>query len=355
MLNIGRREHLPAGRRHRRGRAESASPRHPVYGADTTPEWVGTEDDPQWVRTREQIRTFKRMKDVQRAVQECQVAVAHLASFSDGPGPVGHVARRALQSLVLDVHAEVRAADAFVIHQVPSRHRFRRAGSLIDWMLSPVGSGDRSLGAEDQAVSRSFRAVVAFRMIGAALAALALVLQMPVAALLVLVGSAASSGWFRYRDNLEPGVTFRARYISCLLGHAGDVLVLWAATFWLWRIGAAWWPAPITVAVMLFATIVRTGALQVGVSIDRRRLDRVVRVGSTSVGVALVALGSQTGFVATFVLMTVVCAWQTYGILRQVWSADVTEFAWMLSTSDGYTGSLATAPLPQRTDSDVTT
>ena len=350
MLNIGRPD-PPIVTRPHRGRASARHAfRHPTYRPDRVPEkvpdWVGTDDDPQWVRVRDELRSSRHMKDLQAAIQDCQVGVAHLASFSEGHGPVGQAARRALQSLALDLHGEYRRSVSFDVGQVrPSA--FLRPGSIAHWVLSPVGSGDNSLVADHRSVSRSHRAAVFTRLSGVALACVGLLLDLPVAAMVVLIASVMSSGWRRYRDNVEPAVTFRARYLSCLLGHLGDVLVLTTAMVWLVQRGALWWPAPVAVTLMLFATTVRTGALQVGVYVPRYRVDRVIRVGSIAVGVLAVALWTRFGFLVTLVGIGGFSAMEIYRILRDVWSAGVTEFAWVTSTTEGYVSSLSGGPPPE--------
>ena len=350
MIDIGRPDPPIAARHHRQRFTATPSPQHPAQRAERAPGWVGTEADAQWVRVREEIHGLRQMKDVKRASHDCQVAVARLASISEGPGPVGETARRAMQSLVLDVHSEHRGAVAREAQQTRTRHRWLYPGSVVDWVLSPVGSGDRSLAADHQYVTRSYRIAVLTRLLGVVVACAALLRGLPLVAATVLVASVMSSGWRRYRDHLEPAVTFRARYFSCLLGHLGDVLVLTTATFWLSSAGVAWWPAPVAITVMLFATAVRTGALQVGVFVPRYRVDRVIRVGSMSVGIVLVAMGIPLGFLVTLTGIGAFSAMEIYRILREVWGAGVTEFAWMSSTSAGYVSSLFVGPLPDPTD-----
>ena len=351
MINIGRPDPPIVTRPHREHAYARKSIHHPAYAPDIVPDevpdWVGTDDDPQWVRVRDELRSCRRMKDLQAAIQECQVGVAHLASFSEGPGPVGQAARRALQSLVLDLHGEHRRSVSMEVRQVrpPS---WLRPGSWPHWVLSPVGSGDSSVVADHRSASRSHRAAVLTRLLGVVLACAGLLIDLPIAAVTVLVASVLSSGWRRYRDNVEPAVTFRARYLSCLLGHLGDVLVLTTAMIWLVRRGALWWPAPVTVTVMLFATTVRTGALQVGVCVPRYRVDRVIRVGSIAAGVVAVALWTRLGFLVPLVGIGASSSMEIYRILRDVWSAGVTEFAWVTSTTRGYVSSLSGGPPTDR-------
>lgn len=347
MTDIGR-PNPPIGTRRHRDRTKAPLP-HPAT-AVPAPNWVGTDDDTAWLQVREEIRSFKRMKDLKRSVQECQVAVAHLASFGDGPGPVGQAALRAMQSLALDVHNECRGLVASEVHHASRAHGHRRLGPLVSWVLSPVGSGSTGGPVDYGVVRRSYRAAVLIRMAGAVASGVALVAGHPLVAIVVLLASVTTSGYRRYRDHLEPVVTFRARYLSCLIGHFGDIVVLGASTYWLWHIGAAWWPAPAAMAVMLFSTIVRTGALQVGVFVPRIRVDRVVRIVAFCGGIALVTFWLPAGFGATLALLSALGAFETFRILREVWSAGVTEVAWMSSTPSGYVSSMLIGPLPQTPD-----
>jgi hypothetical protein len=254
-----------------------------------------------------------------------------------------------MQSLALDVHNECRDLVVSEVQQTNRMRRRLRFGPLLDWVMSPVGSGGPARPAGPvsfRAVSRSYRIAVATRLVGAAGAAAALVASLPLLAIGILLTSVMCSGYRRYRDSLEPIVTFRARYLSCLSGHFGDTLVLGSSTFWAWRVGAIWWPAPVAMAVMFFMTIVRTGSLQVGVFVPRIRLDRVVRIVAMSSGVALVALGYRFGLLATLAVMTAMGTFETARILREVWNAGVTEFAWMTSTPSGYVSRHIAGPLP---------
>ena len=70
-------------------------------------------------------------------------------------------------------------------------------------------------------------------------------------------------------------------------------------------------------------------------------------------GIGAVAAGCSIGFVITLGVLAALGVFEAYRIVREVWSAGVTEVAWTLSTPSGYVSSLLVAgPLPDATDGD---
>jgi hypothetical protein len=192
------------------------------------------------------------------------------------------------------------------------------------------------------------RITMSMRLAGACSAALLLAGARPWLALTVLLATVSASGLVRYRTNAEAAVTFRARYFSCLCGHAGDLLVLAGATAWLLRTehpAVAVVPA-ITGMVFLFGTATRTGALQVGVSVPRLRMERVFRVAGLTIGIAGAALGFPAAFLLTLAAAATYVAWEISRAFRLVWTIGVTEFAWTTATKDGFVTEVVSAPAP---------
>jgi hypothetical protein len=179
-------------------------------------------------------------------------------------------------------------------------------------------------------------------------AALLLVAVRPWPALVVLLGTVTTSGIVRYRTNAEAAVTFRARYFSCLCGHAGDLFVLAGSSALLLRTGRpglAVLPA-LTAMIFLFGTATRTGALQVGVSVPRMRLERVFRVAGLTLGIAGAALGLPGAFVLTLAVAIAYVVWEISRAFGLVWTIGVTEFAWTTATRDGFITEVLSAPAP---------
>ena len=312
------------------------------------PEWVGTDADPVWTRVRSEVAQFASMREVRRTAQGCQVAAAQLVDQARQSGPVGQAATGALHSLALDLQQECHRLTT--PRSEPGRRG--RAGigghpTLLDWLRSPVGSGGPAVG--DMVRMRdTHRITMAVRLFGAFGAALLLAAARPWPALAMLLGTVTASGIVRYRTNAEAAVTFRARYFSCLCGHAGDLLVLAGATIWLLRAGQpglAVLPA-LTGMIFLFGTATRTGALQVGVSVPRLRMERVFRVAGLTLGITGAALGVPGAFALTLAVAVAYVIWEISRAFGLVWTTGVTEFAWTTATREGFVTEALSAPAP---------
>ena len=115
-------------------------------------------------------------------------------------------------------------------------------------------------------------------------------------ATVLLVGRVCGSVWVGNTDfpvdgELPGGETPRARIERCLLSHIGDAATLIGVTLALIGQQRTAWAAATVIALstMLFASLARTGALQVGVLVRRSVIERVAR--RTSVIIAVGATG----------------------------------------------------------------
>jgi len=338
----------------RRVRRASSNRSHPAAADFDVPAWVGTEEDPVWCAVRDEIATFTPMKDVGRAIQDCQVAVGRLAVHTEEPGPVGQAALRALHSLAVDVHHECRRAQQVGGDRDEIGGDARDHPTLWQWLMSESGSGTARRDRDPSFQRTVHDSTMVGRLTGAVATAMLVAIGLPFIALAVLLVTATATGIIRYQTNAEAIVTFRARYFWCLLGHLGDALVMAGATAGLVRHGQGAMAAvvAVTAAMFLFATIIRTAALQVGFYAERLRIERVVRVVALAVGLVAIGLSS----LPVLLLMPITAA-AYFGrgatrTFRGVWGAGATEFAWTLLTQDGPPRShVLSAPLPGRSSS----
>ena len=327
---------------------------HPCLHENSVPEWVGTDSDPVWLRVRAEVAQFPPIKDVAAAAHECQVALARLSAHADAKGPIAEATSQALLSLVIDIHHECRRIRA---RQSDNNHaqtspRTQQLGPmhLWQWLNDPVGSGEPVSYEHLDQLRRKHRLTAGFRLTFAFLTGLILAFGMPELALVSLLVPVAVSGFVRYQSNAEVAVTFRGRYLSCLMGHLGDAAVLLGAFAWSSHnspLPLSFAPA-MTLIVLLVGTTIRTGALQVGVYVPRRRVERVIRIAAFATGIALTSVGYTWGFVATLVIATAFVLIENQRILRGVWNAGGAEFAWTVRTDEGITSEMFAAPLPPR-------
>lgn len=321
------------------------------YASAVVPPWVGTEADPAWLRVRAELGQFASMKDLRRSAQDCQIALADLSARAEEPGPLGEAAGRSLHGLALDIQRECQRLRRHRQQPVP-RIGHPPAGApaepLWQWLLEPVGSGAPR--SSDLARLRDIhRVTIVTRFIGAAAAAVLLASGRVWPALLCLLTALTASGVARYRTNAESVVTFRARYLSHLFGQAGDLLVLLGASVYLAGSGAPGLAVltALTGAAYLLGTAARVGAMPVGVSVPRLRLERVVQVVGLTIGTAGAALGHPGWFFATLALGVAYAIWELHRSVHAVCSAGSTEFGWTAMTRDGFVTEVLTAPSPK--------
>lgn len=335
-------------------RRADRSEAHPSTIDPELPAWVGTDDDPVWVTISAEIAQFTPIKEVSQAAHQCQVDVARLAAFADARGPVAEATSQALLGLVIDIHHECRRIRSVEDHNNSHLSERRSFGiaHLWQWLTDPVGSGEPVSYQDLDRLRRTHRQTAFLRFVFAMLTGGLLATGSPRLALLCLLPPVAASGLIRYRTNAEAAVTFRARYLSCVAGHLGDTAVLLGAFTW----SAKTQPFPISIAPvlalvgLLLGTSVRTGALQVGVHVPRLRMERVVRIVAFSTGIALTAAHIRQGFLFTLAIVLAFVGHETVRVMRGVWGAGGSEFAWAVRTDAGITSEMFAAPVPDRSD-----
>jgi hypothetical protein len=335
----------------RRNAAKKTVVRHPV-NVPPAESWVGTDDDPVWRVLRDRVESLSPMKDLQRTMSACEGSVANLVAFAGEPGHIGAVGRRALHSLAMDIHIECRNAVAMEDRRNAASHDDTTLRRLIAWLRSPVGSGEPH-GADPGRLQAVYAATALVRLAGAFSAALLLTLGITSWPVVALLSTATFSGIMRFRTNAESAGTFRAKYLSCTLGHLGDAMVLGACTVHLITDHSTRWiavPTLGTVLTMFFGTLMRVGALQVGVHVARLRLERVFRTGGLTAGLAGVAIGHPGAILITFVLIAGYSGVEIIRCALAVWSNDATEFAWTVRTGDQFVTEVLTAPAPMRSE-----
>jgi hypothetical protein len=146
------------------GRAHHSEMTPGVDGHDIPP-LPAPDEDPQWQELLAEVRSMERMRDVQQAAQQCQVAVAQLSELATLDGALGEAANRQLHRLALDVHQECRRVDTPVVDVDPAARL-----TLDRWLWSPAGSGEPPDG-DLESLRRTHHRTLAVRTAGAGLAA----------------------------------------------------------------------------------------------------------------------------------------------------------------------------------------
>jgi len=312
--------------------------------------WVGTNTDPVWLRFSARIAELRDVSSVQHAAHECQIAVAHLSMFAQENNPTGRIAQRALSGLVMDVHQELRSIGVGDHAEEP--RSARRSDGFVRWLRSPVGSG-RTRSQHFARLTTLYHFTAITRAVGAVVAAFLTAIGLVDWALLALLVSAAISGAIRFRTNAETTVTFRARFISFMLGQLGDATVLAACTWQLVVTPSLKWlagPTLVTVFTMSFGSLMRAGALQIGVHVRRLRLERVFRYAGLCAILSGLALGTAGPVILALILIG---GYGLFDVIRttiEVWAHDATEFAWTVRRVDGFDSQVVSAPSPTRSD-----
>jgi hypothetical protein len=101
-----------------------------------------------------------------------------------------------------------------------------------------------------------------------------------------------------------------------------------------------------TVFTMFFGTLMRLGALQVGLHVPRLRLERLVRNVGLIIGLIGIAVGRPGAVMATSLLIAGWGIWEIVRIGRRVWHHAATEFAWSVRAGDEFRGDILTALPP---------
>lgn len=250
----------------------------------------------------------------------------------------------------ISFEADNLAAD--IHHSLDSQIASTRSGGrprpgLLRWLRNPVGSGGvvGATAAED--LGPIYAGTAVLRVAGA-IACLALMLSGnlgPAAGALLF--SVVTSGILRYATNAESAVSFRARYLSCVAGHAGDVTVL---------LGLAWYAdseglrgtaaiGVLTVVGMLFGSLMRTGALSAGVHVPRIRMERVARVGGMAICLVLYGAGVPWGLLPGFATVAVWTAIEILRVMREVTQSNTALFTWVaIDRDETVTGEIESTP-----------
>ncbi len=337
-------------------RRDCISNDRPATRDQEAPDWIGSDADEVWNRISAEIATFTPIKEVTKAAHQCQVDLARLAAFADAKGPVAEATSQALLGLVIDIHHECRriraTADGHEDFRVAGAERRLGPRHLWSWLNDPVGSGEPVSYLQLEQLRRTHRRTATGRLLFAFLTGTLLATGSPALALLTLILPVTMTGFVRYRTNAEAAATFRARYLSCLVGHLGDTAVLLGA--YVWSEHNVSFPidfAPaIALVVLLLGTSIRAGALQVGVYVPRRRVERCIRVVAFGTGIGLAALGFSAAFLSTLAIVVAFVGYETVHVFRGVWSAAGAEFAWAMRTDEGITSEMFAAPLPPRSE-----
>lgn len=258
---------------------------------------------------------------VGEARQRCENALTELEFYSRPEYRYSSVSERARLTLSDLLTQLARASDRS--QTLPRRSRSR----LLDWLRGTVGSG---VPTTNDPIMRAFlyRSTMLLRFAGAASATLLVLRSHPALALVAAWLSVGVSGLVRYRTNAESGVSFRDRFVSQMLGHLGDALVLSACT---WAVFVSGMPDRfgglllVGGAASQFAGLVRVGCHEIGLRVGRPRLDRVVRVAAVSF--ALVGLSATNDHLIALSasLLLVYSAIQIEQIMLVVWNYRAQE------------------------------
>jgi hypothetical protein len=316
--------------------------------------WLGTELDPLWVKLKAEIESFTPALEATRAHNDCQAALGRLAELAGMGGPVGDRASQALFSLIHDVHHEIRTSRP---HSSSSPREYHRgpgplARRCYTWFGDAVGAGEPNPSFKFQAIKRAFAAFAALRLVISMAAGMLLVIGHPALAAVAYIVPGPFITFGRFWTNAEAGVPFSSRFLACLLSHAGDAAV-YAGAAWLVtnQFGAA---AGAVVLASLFTllagTIIREGALHVGVYVPRKRSEQFYRAVAISFGLVLLAFGNSWAFCVSLALSLIWTIIESVEVFRNVHSAKGEEFSWTLKTSDGYRSDILTLVAPPEED-----
>ncbi len=284
-----------------------------------------TEED----SVRQAIRSFARL------VEFTQVAVPTTANHLLALREVAFHADKFSAEISHDIDEQLADSD-------PSEGLVRR---IFRWLRNPVGTGFPAQ-VDRLSPQRIYPLTAVLRMVGAIAASVFFVWGSPWIGVTLLLGSVITSGLLRFLTNAETAVTLRARYLSCMLGNLGDILVLLSLTLYLSDVAgkALVIGGVLTTVVMVFGSLMRTGALSAGVHVSRIRMERVVRVGGIALGASLAAAGHPNGLVITFSLIGLWSILEVVRVVRRIVVSTTTHFAWVATSGveGSFSGGLVT-------------
>jgi hypothetical protein len=316
--------------------------------------WLGTELDPLWMKLKNEIESFTPALEATRAHNDCQAALGRLAALAEMGGPVGDRASQALFSLIHDVHHEIRTSRP----QTSSSPREYHLGPgsvlrrCLTWFGDAVGAGEPNPGLNAQSVKRAFTVLAALRLLISLGAGMLLAIGRPGIAALVYIVPGPFITLGRFWTNAEAGVPFSSRFFACLLSHAGDAAVYAGAAWFVTNtFGAS--PGALVLAslfTLLGGTIIREGALHVGVYVPRKRSEQFYRAIAISFGVVLLAFGHPWAFGVSLTMSFLWTILESVEVFRNVHSAQGEEFSWTLKTSSGYRSDILTVVSPPEED-----